>query len=510
MKYTVPGHLIFFTIRQGQNLIINRIFAHLSIIKLPYTPTMCSLRSPVLLFLLLSTLIVCGCMDLRPESANPVPEDLPDHFSLYSPSEGSTLPWWKHFNNSELDQLIDSGLADNLSLQEAWARLRQAQAVATKAGADLYPDLRIDSNAAHLRSDSTDNGRQNSNNLFLGLSTGYELDLWGRVRATVRDAELNAQASREDVNALSLSLSSLIGEAWLELLSQRQQQQQLEQELALNKDLLGLIEMRFTMSRASALDVYQQGQTVTALQGGLINSRARRQLQLNQLALLTGRSATADLALVQVEFPEISPIPPAGLPADLLAGRPDIQAAGLRLQSANWQVAAARADRLPRISLGGSINYTSTALDLLLNNWILRLAASVTGPIFDGGYRRSEVKRSRAVVDERLAAYRNTVLTAIREVEDALAREQQYRESLTNIIQQLKLTKMAYREATWRYLNGLNDFLPVLREQINLITFQLDRIKTAADLLKARIGLYKALGGNWMADMPEPEKPEQS
>jgi len=264
--------------------------------------------------------------------------------------------------------------------------------------------------------------------------------------------------------------------------------------------------MRFTMSRASALDVYQQGQTVTALKGGLINSRARRQLRLNQLALLTGRSATTDLKLIQVEFPEISPLPPTGLPADLLAGRPDIRAAGLRLQSANWQVAAARADRLPKISLGGAVNYTSTALDILLDNWILRLAASVTGPIFDGGSRRAEVERSRAVVDERLAAYRGTVLTAIREVEDALAREQQYRDSLTNIDQQLKLTKMAYREATWRYLNGLNDFLPVLREQINLITFQLDRIRTGADLLTARIGLYKALGGSWMEVIVEPDK----
>ncbi len=134
----------------------------------------------------------------------------------------------------------------------------------------------------------------------------------------------------------------------------------------------------------------------------------------------------------------------------------------------------------------------------------------MTGPIFDGGYRRAEVERSRAVVDERLAAYRGTVLTAIREVEDAVAREQQYRDSLTNIDQQLQLTRMAYREATRRYLNGLIDFLPVLREQINLITFQLDRIRTGADLLKARIGLYKALGGSWMEEMVEPEKPDQS
>ncbi len=445
-------------------------------------------------------------MDLRPELADPVPADLPNHFSLYNQTEDPALPWWHSLNNAELDQLIERGLTDNLSLQEAWARLSQARALATKSKADQYPDLWVDGTAAHLRTDSSDTRQQTSDNFGLGLSTGYEIDLWGRIQAKVRGAELDLDATREDVNGLMLSLSSMIGEAWVELLSQRQQQQQLTQELELNTKLLELIEMRFTMSRASALDVYQQGQTVTALKGGLINSRARRQLQLNQLALLTGRSAGTDLALDQVQFPEIPPLPPTGLPADLLARRPDIRAAGLRLQSANWRVAVARADRLPKINLGGSISYTSTAIDLLLENWIMRLAASVTGPIFDGGYLRAEVERTRAVVNERLAAYRSTVLTAIREVEDALAREQQYRESLTNIDQQLQLTKMAYREATWRYLNGLNDFLPVLREQINLITFQLDRIKTGADLLKARIGLYKALGGSWMADMPGPDK----
>ena len=471
---------------------------------------MCSLRFLLLIFLLLQPLFSCGCMDLRPDPVEPVPTSFPDHYSLYNTADDSTLPWWNGFHNPELDQLIKSGLTGNLNLQEGWARLSQARALAAKSKADQYPDLWMDGTAAHLRTDSSDSRQHTSDNFGLGLIVGYEIDLWGRIRAKVRGAELDLFATREDVNGLMLSLSSMIGEAWVELLSQRQQQQQLTRELEINTKLLELIEMRFTMSRASALDVYQQGQTVTALKGGLINSRARRQLQLNQLALLTGRFATTDLQLVQVEFPKISALPPTGLPAALLAGRPDIRALGLRLQSANWRVAAARADRLPKISLGGAVNYTATALDILMDNWILRLAASVTGPIFDGGYRRAEVERNRAVVDERLAAYRGTVLTAIREVEDALAREQQYRDSLSNIDQQLQLTRMAYREATRRYLNGLIDFLPVLREQINLITFQLDRIRTGADLLKARIGLYKALGGGWMEVVAEPEKPDQS
>jgi outer membrane protein TolC len=236
---------------------------------------MYSLRLLLLIFLLLQPLLSCGCMDLRPEPVDPVPTDLPNLFSLYN-ADDSILPWWNSFNNAELDQLIKSGLTGNLNLMEAWARLSQVRALATKSKADQYPDLWVDGTGAHLRTDSSDSRQQTSENFGLGLSTDYEIDLWGRVQAEVRGAELDLDATREDVNGLMLSLSSMIGEAWVELLSQRQQQQQLTQELELNTKLLELIEMRFTMSRASALDVYQQGQTVTALKGGLINSRARR------------------------------------------------------------------------------------------------------------------------------------------------------------------------------------------------------------------------------------------
>lgn len=395
-------------------------------------------------------------------------------------------------------------MQENLSLHESWARLRQARALEVKAGADQYPDLFGSAGVAHNRSESREGGGRGDDEFSLGLSSEYEVDLWGRVGASVESARLAADAGREDVHAAALSISGRIGEAWIELIDARQQQAQLDEQLEINRKLLELIEMRFAMSRASALDVYQQNQTVKAIEGGLITVGSRQQLKKHQLALLSGQPATADLILTERGYPEISPVPPTGLPADLLARRPDIRAAGLRLQGAFWQVAAARADRLPRLKLSGSMNYTSGVLNALLDTWLLRLAGSLAGPIVDGGLRRAEVERTKAVVDERLSSYRRIVLTAICEVEDALTREQEYRESLDNIEQQIHLTQMACREATWRYLNGLSDFLPVLREQINLITLQLDRIRAGSDLLIARIALYKALGGSWPEKLEPP------
>ena len=112
---------------------------------------MYSLRLLLLIFLLLQPLLSCGCMDLRTEPVEPVSTNFPDHFSLYNTADDSTLPWWNDFHNPELDQLIKNSLADNLNLQEAWARLSQVRALAEKSKADQYPDLWVDGTAAHLR-----------------------------------------------------------------------------------------------------------------------------------------------------------------------------------------------------------------------------------------------------------------------------------------------------------------------------------------------------------------------
>ncbi len=449
-----------------------------------------------------------GCMDLRPKVDATLPSDFPKQFSLYSPQHPTPAPWWQDFNSPELNRLQAAGLQESPDLQIAWARMRQSRAAADKAGAALVPEFSAGATGATLRSKNADGGENSFDDFFLGMNSSWEVDLWGRVRAGSESAATSARAVEEDAHNAALSLSGQIAEAWINLLNNRQKATQLEEQLAIHNKLLELIEMRFMMAKASALDVYQQGQTVKAIEGGLITVHAQAQLALHQLALLTGRATSDTLGLDEINsFPDITPTPATGLPADLLAGRPDIRAAGLRLQSSTWSVAAARADRLPRLQLDASMNYSAGILDALLDTWILRLAAGLSGPIFDGGRRTAEVARTMAVVDERLADYKKVVLTAIREVEDALTREQQFRRTISNINQQIELTENAYREATWRYLNGISDFLAVLREQVNLITLQLDRIQAGSDLLKARISLHKALGGSWPGTLTPPEKP---
>jgi len=146
----------------------------------------------------------------------------------------------------------------------------------------------------------------------------------------------------------------------------------------------------------------------------------------------------------------------------------------------------------------------------LIDNWILRLGATLLAPLFDGGNRKMEVKRTQAVVDERLAGLRHQLLVAVGEVEDALVEEDRYHRSEAGLSGQITLSDKTLQEATYRYLNGISDFLPVLREQLQSVNLKMERIKARSEMINARIDLYKALGGSWIPQSVRLSRQEQT
>jgi outer membrane protein TolC len=256
----------------------------------------------------------------------------------------------------------------------------------------------------------------------------------------------------------------------------------------------------------SALDVYQQQQVIDRLQAEIPLVQAEKSRLVNELSVLLGKVPGSILGVNRKNFPELSPTPPAGIPADLLENRPDIRAAFKRLKSAGWNVTAARADRLPSISLNARGVLSSSKMNLLLDNWILSLAANITAPIFDGNRRSALVDRNIAVVDENLAFYRKTVLEAIREVENSLVTEAKQREHITKLEKVISTARKALRQAVLRYRNGLTDYLPVLT-QISAVQ-DLDRnlIIQRQNLAVNRVRLYRAIGGAWANEATSPER----
>jgi multidrug efflux system outer membrane protein len=444
-------------------------------------------------------LLVASCAPFKPQERQSPEGELPRSFSLYTAESEPELRWWEEFNDIDLNVLVKEALSDNLTLKEIWSRLVQARALAVQAGAALYPDLTGTAGAdyARQRSDNGSAKTTSTEDYSLGVVSSYELDLWGRIRAERESALLEVTAAREDLNTAAMTLAAEVANRWVNIISQRMQKRLLERQLQTNLTLLELIELRFRMSMVSALDVYQQKQVVENIKAEIPLVEAEEQLLLHELALLLGKPTGTSLKISREEFPEPTEIPATGLPADLLSSRPDLRRAGMRLQAADWQVAAARANRLPAISLTATAQYGKGDMDVLFDNWLLSLAGNLTAPIFDGGRRAAEVDRRQAFSDENLSAYRQAVLTAIKEVEDALVSEVKQREHIKALENVLVTARRALEEAGIRYRNGLTDYLPVLTQLLAVQNLERNLIRQRAILLNARVSLYRSLGGTW-------------
>ncbi len=453
--------------------------------------------------------LLSSCAIFAPDERMELNKPVPEEFSLYTQSSDTTNRWWESFQSEDLDTLVDEALTNSPTLQQAWARLAQAEALASKAGAARYPTLNYSGNAGSSKQKTTGGqspGTDSFNNFGLGLTAGYEVDLWGRIKSQTEAASLDRAASREQLNTAALTLAAQTTLGWVGIVAQRLQTELIRRQLESNKTSLELIELRFRKSRATALDVYQQRQAVAGTESRIPLAELREKLLFNSLAALLGRTDFKTLKIPEATLPILSALPSIGIPADMLANRPDVRQAGLNLQSADWMVSAARADRLPtlRLTAGASYGGNNIEVEDLFDNWLANLAASVTGPIFEGGRRKAEVARTRAVVNERLAIYRATVINAMKEVEDALASEQKQREYILALDRNLELNRNSHKEAINRYRKGLIEYLPVLVELVSLQNLERDRVVAQYTLLQYRINLYRALGGGWVDELKIP------
>ncbi len=449
-------------------------------------------------------LLATSCSPFAPRGRVLVPgEGMPESFSMGSAEPpAADAPWWRSFGFEELDELERRALRGNLTLREAWARLKQVEAQARKAGAPIYPQIDAVANASWTRYQEPPLPGPGADSAvedyMLGLAGAYELDLWGRIRSGHRAVLLQAKASREDLDTALMTVSARVAELWLRVIGSRMEIDLMKAQVETNRQILELVEMRFRKSAGSALDVYRQREAVERTASAIPQIEAAERTFRNELAVMLGLPPESDLAIVTAELPDPGELPPTGLPADLLARRPDVRAAFARLESADWETAAARADRLPAIRLTGRGGYGTQEFESIFDNWFLNLAGAVTGPIVDGGRRRAEVDRTLAQVDERLASYRKTVLTALREVEDALVRENRQAEYVRRLEKQMEAAKIALEEARRQYLKGLLDYLSVLAELQAVQNLQRQILRARVERLVYRVALYRALGGTWM------------
>jgi NodT family efflux transporter outer membrane factor (OMF) lipoprotein len=308
---------------------------------------------------------------------------------------------------------------------------------------------------------------------------------------------LDVKAAHSDVDAMRISLSAETAETWFSIIEQNALLALVQEQLKTNETYLKLVQLRFGQGLVSSLDVYQQQQQVAGTRAQIPLLESRLKVLRHKLAVLTGQPPQEDISHLRYDLPELPDIPAIGLPSELLTARPDIKAAQYRVSSADLRAGAAVADRFPSLKLSASGGFRATELSELFENLVWDILGNISATLWDGGRKNAEIKRTNAVLKERLAFYAQTALEAFQEVEDALVKEEYQRNYLKELEKQIKYSEKSLEEARSRYLNGLDDYLRVLTALTSLQNLEQNLIGAKKLLLSHRIQLCRALGGGW-------------
>jgi outer membrane protein TolC len=298
------------------------------------------------------------------------------------------------------------------------------------------------------------------------------------------------------VDQAALDLESLLVESWVVHHGARRLKQLLEAQQRTNRQYLELTELRLGQGQGSALDVLQQKGRLVTTAGTLPGVDEKRRRAANAYAVLMGRLPDGS-DLVADGWPDIEPLSTITSPRQLLDARPDLQAAFLALGAADHEVAAAIADRLPRLSIGVTMEQSGRSLTRIGDGSIYQVAGGLLAPVFDAGRLKAKAAQRKAEALETLAILEQAMRTAVREVEDALVRETALFEELSLLQAENAIALDTVKEATRRYVNGQESFLSVLAALVKQQTLQQNEIALQQDLLINRGLLLKALGAKW-------------
>ncbi len=502
---------------------------------------MVKLFGSLLFFLLLITACTVGPDYQRPETPASgmaafysVPDDMRQVISREEFSR-----WWQQINDPWLDNAVDHLLADNLQLKEAAARIQQAWAQLGIARGRLLPALSVSSSAlrgfqgidsgisgfgapgagAEQPLDGTgaagtasfqgnENERIYFTQLEAGLSTSWQVDLFGGLERSSTAARLQYMASLANAEALIHSLISELARRRISLAA-LQQRLDLARETAENRKLtLNVVERRYRrgVTGTSATDVYLARENLAAVTSRIPDLQSRIRKQLHLLDVLLGRSPGTTSAQ-KIRLPKLQPpgtVPP-GLPAQLIDRRPDLRANEFRLAASVEQVGAAVADLYPDLTLTGAIGLRDDGLSTFFDtaNLFGTIVADIMVKLFQGGRLRANIDLQEAEARELAADYAGNVLTALEEVETALSNGRYLGDQLDHLEDRLENTRKAAQQVMEKYSSGLVPLLDVLVAERRRFGAAQEYVLIAQAAWNNRIALYLALGGDWLGKQPE-------
>jgi len=466
---------------------------------------------------LLAALVLAGCT-VGPAFVRPDP-DVPERWSE-APQHDAPAPgpsrWWLAFSDPQLDTLIDRAVQANLDLALAEARVRGARASRRVAAAPLFPSL--DGGASLTRAWQSENagfvgggpvgdiGGQPFNLYDVGFDASWEIDVFGGLRRSVEAADAELAASVEERNDVLLTLLGEVARNYVELRGFQRQLAVAYGNVAAQEDTLGLTRARFQGGLASDLDVARAEAQVRTTAAEIPTLETSTHQSIHRLGVLLGQTPGALLAELgpPAAIPSAPPGLPAGMPSDLVRRRPDVRRAEREVAAATAQIGVATADLFPRFFLTGAAGLQSIEASNLFDgaSKLWSVGPAIQWPIFQGGRIVGNIEIREAQQQQALIAYRQTILAALEEVENAIVAYTRQRERRATLASAVDANQRAVDMATALYTRGLTDFLDVLASQGSLFATQTELARSDATVSSSLVALNKALGGGWDAIEP--------
>jgi multidrug efflux system outer membrane protein len=413
--------------------------------------------------------------------------------------------WWTLFGSQELTDLVLEAKANNHDLKVAVIRILEAEASARIAASSLFPSLGAGASVNRTVRDNAGGPASRSTNYSGTLQASYQMDLFGQVRNSAAAADQRLESSQYDRETVEITLTSDVITTYLQVLSARQRLFLAGSRLKNAEEILRLLETQRRIGILSELELSQQRAALASQRASLPSLRLAEQQSLHALAVLLGRLPEGfDVkaqSLADVNLPQVA----AGIPSIVLTRRPDLRSAESNLKASHFDVNAARAARFPSIDLTASGGTASAALGSLFSAGTLfySIGASVAQTIFAGGRLAAQQDLAQGRYKEVQENYRQAVLSAFRDVEDALSAVQANGEQYGFQQEASVQADEAYRLAQLRYRAGLSDFQTVLNAQNAAFSAQESVVQSELSRFTAVVGLTQALGGGWDGRLPE-------
>lgn len=425
---------------------------------------------------------------------------VPEGWKPVQPQDASIpTQWWLRFSDPELDSLMAALPQGNMNVAQAEAQYRQAQAALASTRSGFFPTL--GSSAAMTRSGQgarIDTGENPSNTYSVSGTVSWEPDLWGKIRRAVESDRAGVQASAADLAGVRLSMQSTLAQTYFAVRVDDAQIKLLEHTVQEYERALTLTQNRYAAGVAAPSDVAAATVQLENARTQLIRQGWQRSQQEHALAILVGLVPAGFSLQTGASVPEVPQVP-VGVPSALLERRPDVAAAERRTAQANAEIGVAQAAWFPDLTLSAQGGYRTGAWTQWLTApaqfWSLGPALALT--IFDGGARQAGVDAARAAHDAQAASYRQTVLTAMREVEDYLVQTQAMVSEQQTQARALAAARETLRQVNDQYAAGIVDYLSVVQAQASALSAEQSALNLQAERLTATVQLIAALGGGW-------------